>query len=128
MEESTTWLAVHYLHLIAMAFFVGGQLVVAAAVVPVERRYTDRTRMRAIGRRFGAGSVLALVVLAATGIAMADHYGYWSSGTLQVKLILVGIVVVLTTGHLFWPRAHVLSAVVFLVSLAIVWFGLELVH
>lgn len=73
MSEDPLWQGVHYLHLLAMAFFVGGQLVVVAAVMPVERRYSDRTRLRAIARRFGIGSLLALVVLAATGSAMAAH-------------------------------------------------------
>ena len=31
------WEIARYLHILAMAFFVGGQLVVIAAVVPVER-------------------------------------------------------------------------------------------
>jgi uncharacterized membrane protein len=50
---STGWVAVRWLHLLAMAFFVGGQLFLAAAVLPVERRAPDRTRLRAIARRFG---------------------------------------------------------------------------
>jgi uncharacterized membrane protein len=128
MSEDSLWQGVHYLHLLAMAFFVGGQLVVVAAVMPVERRYSDRTRLRAIARRFGIGSLLALVVLAATGSAMAAHWGYWGSGTLQIKLGLVGLVVCLTTLHLVWPRLHVLSAAVLAASLAIVWFGLVLAH
>ena len=73
------WLGVHYMHLLAMAFFIGGQLVVVAAVMPVERRFADRTRLRAIARRFGIGSLVALVVLAATGSAF--HEGSWSDGT-----------------------------------------------
>jgi len=42
------WQAVLYLHLLAMAFFVGGQLVFGIAVVPILRGDPDpeRTRMR----------------------------------------------------------------------------------
>lgn len=59
---------------------------------------------------------------------MAAHWGYWQSGTLQLKLLVVAIVVALTTLHLFWPRVHVLSALIFLGSLLIVWLGLNLAH
>lgn len=128
MSEGSLWLGVHYLHLLAMAFFVGGQLVVVSAVLPVERRSSDRTRLRAIARRFGIGSLLALVVLAATGTAMAIHGGYWDDGTLQLKLAVVGLVVALTTLHLIWPRVHAFSAVILLASLVIVWLGLNIAH
>jgi uncharacterized membrane protein len=128
MSEATFWTGVQYLHLLAMAFFVGGQLVVAVAVVPVERRLADRDRLRAIARRFGIGSLVALVVLVATGIAMATEYRFWDLDTLQVKLGLVGGVIVLTALHLVWPRLRVLQVVILLASLAIVWLGLELAH
>ena len=52
-----------YLHLLAMAFFVGGQLFLVAAVVPALRGSEDREPMRAIARRFGQGSLVALGVL-----------------------------------------------------------------
>lgn len=128
MSEPTIWLGVHYLHLLAMAFFVGGQLVVVAAVVPVERRFSDPARLRAIARRFGIGSLIALVILASTGSAMAFHEGYWDDGTLQLKLVIVGLVVALTTLHLVWPRLRVLQVVIFVASLAAVWLGLNIAH
>ena len=46
---------VRYLHLLAMAFFVGGQLFLVAAVVPSLRAEADRERLRTIARRFGWG-------------------------------------------------------------------------
>jgi uncharacterized membrane protein len=126
--SDTVWLLMHYLHLLAMAFFVGGQLVVAAAVVPVERSHPDRERLRAIARRFGIGALVALAVLVGSGTAMAIEGGYWSDGTLQVKLGLVGVVVALTTLHLIWPRLRALQVVILSASLLIVWLGLELAH
>jgi len=120
------WQGILYLHLLAMAFFVGGQLLLAVGVVPVERANPDPQRMRAIARRFGVGSAVALGVLLATGIAMAAHFGLWSSGTLRVKLALVGAVSALTLVHLRHPRAHALQAVIFLLTLAIVWLGVDL--
>src|SRR5690242_12108704 len=65
-EPMDTWEIVLYVHLLAMAFFVGGQLVLAAVLVPVERAAPDPERMRAAARRFGVGSAIALVVLLAT--------------------------------------------------------------
>ncbi len=126
--EATGWLGVHYLHLLAMSFFVGGQLVVAAAVVPVERTQPDRERLRAIARRFGIGSMFALAVLLASGAAMAGHEHLWGSSVLQAKLGLVAAVLILTAVHLFWPRVHLLQVAILLASLAIVWLGLTLAH
>jgi len=120
------WQLILYLHLLAMAFFVGGQLLIAAAVVPVERSNPDPERLRGIARRFGYGTLVALAVLLATGAAMASHLHLWDSGTLQLKLGLVAVVLVLTVIHLRYPRAHALQAAIFIGSLAIVWLGLDL--
>jgi uncharacterized membrane protein len=128
MSDADLFSAVLYLHLLAMSFFVGGQLVVAAAVVPVERRHPDRDRMRAIARRFGWGSLVALAVLLTTGSAMAEHYELWDERTLQLKLGLVGLVIGLTLAHLRYPRAHALMALILVGSLAIVWLGVSLGH
>jgi uncharacterized membrane protein len=122
------WLAIRWLHLLAMAFFVGGQLLLAVAVVPVERRSPDRERLRAIARRFGYGTLVAIGVLLVTGAAMASHYAQWSNGTLHVKLALVALTAVLVVWHMRRPTMHVLEGAIFLVSLAIVWLGLSLAH
>ncbi len=122
------WLAVRWLHLLAMAFFVGGQLFLAAVVVPVERRAADPERLRAVARRFGYGTVVALAVLLGTGAALASHYSRWTDGALQVKLALVALVAGLLIWHTRRPRLHALEAAVFVVSLAIVWLGLTLAH
>jgi uncharacterized membrane protein len=122
------WLAVRWLHLLAMAFFVGGQLVLAVAVVPVERRAPDRERLRAVARRFGYGTLVAIAVLLATGSAMASHFQRWDDGTLQLKLALVALVAVLVVWHMRRPTIHALEAAVLAISLAIVWLGLSLAH
>lgn len=110
-----------------MAFFVGGQLVFGLAVVPVLRGDSDRERMRAIARRFGFGSLIALGVLIVTGWAMASHYDLFGDSTLQWKLALVGAVIGLTIVHLRKPKLHALQAAILVVTLVIVWLGLELV-
>lgn len=120
------WKAVLYLHLLSMAFFLGGQLLLALAVVPTARRSGDRTQLQAIARRFGWGTVVAVGVLLATGSAMASHFGLWGDGTLQIKLGLVALLGVLIGWHLARPRLFVLDGAIFVVSLVIVWLGLTL--
>ena len=121
----TGWVIVRALHELAMAFFVGGQLMLAAVVVPAARG-TDA--MRTAARRFGAGTLIALGVLLATGIPMASHYDDWDETRLQVKLGLVVLIGVLIAVHLRKPRNHVIDAVTFLASLAVVYLGVALAH
>ena len=120
----TVWNAVLWLHLVAMAFFVGGQLMLAAIVVPVLRGREEGVPLRAAARRFGIGTLIAVLVLIGTGSAMATHYHRWSDSTLDVKLGLVVLVVVLIHLHMLRPTWHVLDAAIFSVSLAIVWLGI----
>ena len=120
----TLWNGVLWLHLLAMAFFVGGQLMLAGVVVPVLRGGSDRGPLRAAARRFGIGTLVAIGVLVLTGAAMASHYHRWSDSTLQVKLGLVVVVFVLIHLHMRRPEWHLLDAAIFAVSLAIVWLGI----
>ncbi len=120
----TFWNGVLWLHLTSMAFFVGGQLMLAAIVVPVLRGSGDRAALRAAARRFGIGTLLAVGLLLITGAAMASHFNKWSDSTLQVKLGLVALVAVLILGHMRKPDWHVLDVATFATSLAIVWLGI----
>jgi putative copper export protein len=115
------WDGVLWLHLLAMAFFVGGQLMLAAIVVPVLR---GTEGMRTAARRFGIGTLVAVAVLVITGAAMASHLHRWSDSTLQVKLGLVVLVAVLIAAHMRKPNWHALDGAIFAVSLAIVWLGI----
>lgn len=124
---SELWRAVLYLHLVSMAFFLGGQLVFGVAVVPVLRGEGEqRERMRAIARRFGYGSLVALGVLFLTGWALASHYEMFDSSTLQWKLALVAAVIALTIVHLRRPKMHALQGGVLALTLVIAWLGLTL--
>ena len=114
-----------YLHLLAMALFVGGQLVLVLAVVP-GLRGRDREGLRAVARRFGWASLGALLVLVVSGASMAD--GRWDDGTLQAKLGLVVLVSVLIVWHLRAATAHWLQGLILVVSLTIVWLGVALAH
>jgi uncharacterized membrane protein len=118
------WNGVLWLHLIAMAFFVGGQLMLAAVVVPLLRGVDEGRPLRAAARRFGAGTLLAVGILVATGAAMASHYHRWGDSTLHVKLALVVLVAVLIAVHMKRPELHAIDGAIFLVSLAIVWLGI----
>ncbi|MBX5469363.1 MAG: hypothetical protein IRZ21_05630 [Thermoleophilaceae bacterium] len=122
----TRWDWILWLHLLAMAFFVGGQLMLAAVVVPVARRSGDRDALRSVARRFGVGTLVAIAVLIATGSAMADHFQLWDDTKLQVKLTLVVVAGLLVGLHMRWPELHVIEGLVFLVSLAIVALGVSL--
>ena len=121
----TGWIVLRWLHLLAMAFFVGGQLMLAAVVVPAAR---GTEAMRVAARRFGVGTLIAIGVLLVTGIPLASHFGDWSDGKLQAKLTLVVIVGVLIGAHLRKPRNHALDGLIFLGSLAIVYLGVALAH
>jgi uncharacterized membrane protein len=122
------WEGIRWLHLLAMAFFVGGQLMLAAAVVPVFRGTAGRTPLQAVARRFASGTLVALAVLVATGAAMASHDGDWGRSTLHVKLALVVVAGALVAWHVRRPQALALDGAIFVVSLAIVWLGVALAH
>lgn len=126
MSEADLWQVILYIHLLAMAFFVGGQIFLAAVVVPQFRREPGSLELAPIARRFGVGSLVALAVLIATGVALASHLHLWHSPTLQVKLGFLAAVVALGLAHLRWPRAHALQAAILLASLVIVYLGLSL--
>jgi uncharacterized membrane protein len=123
------WLLIRFLHVAALAFFVGGQLMLVVAVVPALRgEGGDDTRMRAVGRRFGYASLVALAVLLATGIAMASHFSRWEDDVLQAKLAVLVLVGVLTGLHIAAPHSRAVSISLFASSLFVLWLGVTLTH
>src|SRR3954467_1474231 len=121
------WEFVRFLHLLAIAFFVGGQLMLATVVTPALRGQ-DRELMRGAAKRFGMGSGIALLVIIASGAAMASHYHLWSDGTLHAKIGLLVAVFVLTALHTKTPYTRALSLATLLLSIVIVYLGVELAH
>src|SRR4051794_40618812 len=117
---------VRYLHELAFVFFVGGQLLLTIAVTPAIRRHGSDAAMREAARRFGMGSAVALLVLLATGAAMASHFDVWDRPALHAKLGLLAVVLVLLGLHVARPRTRGLSPAMLAASLLIVWFGVQL--
>jgi uncharacterized membrane protein len=122
------WTFIRFLHLVGVVFFVGGQLILLVAVTPVLRAAGTDAAMRSIARRFGIGSLVALVVLVATGAAMASHYGVWDRPALHAKLLVLVLVGVLTALHITSSKTRAISIALVASSLLIVWLGVELTY
>jgi cyanophycinase-like exopeptidase len=122
----STWTFIRFLHLAGVVFFVGGQLLLVVAVTPVLRG--DEVAMRAVAKRFGMGSAVALVVIIATGAAMASHFGAWERPVLHAKLALLVLVGVLTGLHVVSARTRAISLALVVASLVIVWLGVKLTY
>jgi uncharacterized membrane protein len=101
--------AVRALHLIGGATFAGGMVMLGLVATVARRTIPDQARIeffRVLGRRFLWVGGSALLIAIATGTDMASDRDVWGSLTdttygkmLLAKLILVGVVVVLTTFH-----------------------------
>ena len=73
-----SWELVRFLHLLALALFVGGQITLVVAIVPVLRGQPEDV-MLGVACRFGIASAVALAALLPTGTAMASHYSRWGT-------------------------------------------------
>jgi uncharacterized membrane protein len=122
----STWTFIRFLHLAGVTFFVGGQLLLVVAVAPVLRAGGQRDAMRSVARRFGIGSLLALAVVIATGVAMASHFAVWGRPVLQAKLALLVLVGVLTALHIASAETRAIAIALVASSLLIVWLGVKL--
>lgn len=115
-----------FLHLVAMAFFLGGQLMLAAVVVPVVRGDGDPAAMKAVARRYGIGSAVAILVLIISGVVMAAHYNLWSTPEFHLKMGLFIAVLVALGLHIKFSESNFLRAAILLLTLGIVWAGIAL--
>ena len=122
-----TWTVIRFLHMVAIAFFVGGQLMLVTVVTPALRGH-DRELMREAAKRFGIGSAVALLVIIATGAAMASHFHRWGDSTLHWKIGLLVVVFVLTGLHTKTPYTRALSLATLALSIVIVFLGVALAH
>jgi len=122
-----TWSAVRFLHLLGIAFFVGGQLMLVTVVTPALGGQ-DPALMRTAAKRFGIGSAVALLVIIASGAAMASHFDRWGDSTLHWKIGLLVAVFILTGLHTKTPYTRALSLATLGLSLVILLLGVALAH
>jgi len=81
--------------------------------------------MRLIARRFGIGSIAALAVVVATGVAMASHFALWRSDILRLKLMVLVLVAVLLALHVVSRSSRVVSYADAASSLLVLWLGVN---
>lgn len=98
------WAAV-FLHILAAAVWVGGNLLFFA-VAPALRREAPQA-FRVLGRQFRVLSWIAVFVLLVTGVYLLGLGWDSRRDLLFWKLVLFGVAVVLKSAHDFWiaPRA-----------------------
>ena len=124
--------AIRWVHLVAAATWVGG-LITLAVLVPALRGAGATTEMlRAMARRFGVLSWVAIGAAALSGVAQLDRLDVSLSedsayaGRLFVKLVLVGGAATLALFHQMTARRSsaaargVVQALILLSSLAVV--------
>lgn len=115
------WLIIH---LLAMAFFVGGQLVMAAAIVPVLKG-TDEIKQ--IARKFGMYSGGALLLSLLSGMYLASELGKWDEPALHAKLgILVVLILLIGFGHMKRANDKLIQGLMLALTLALVVLGVLL--
>jgi len=139
----TIW---RFLHLAAAAYWLGG-LIVLAIVAVAARRSLPREDfglvMRRAGRAFAIGAVIAGVLLAASGIALAhERLSSWRAltttswgRTVSLKTSLAVLAVILGIGH-SWAGSRtariaitisrILSPVILLITLVIFYLAARL--
>jgi uncharacterized membrane protein len=123
------WTLMIFFHVVAMAFFLGGQIMLGFTVVPALRAEPAQPeKIKAIAQRFGMGSLIALGVLLLTGMLMASHFQMWDYGPFQVKMALVIATIVAVLLHMTRGNNHILMAITFLLTLATVYAGVNLTH
>ncbi len=139
------WWGLVFLHVMAAAFWVGGQLMLVVVVLPLLRRGLTPAQVRelssAAGRRFAVVSnrvLLPLLVASGLGLAwlngvrfgnlLADEFGR----VLLVKAALVALVFALAAAHggvarrFRGPGVRLLAMATLLISVAIVGLGVAL--
>lgn len=119
------WDVLLTIHLLAMAFFVGGQLVLATVLVPVLK---GKPEMKLAARRFGHASGVALLLSILTGAYLATHYKEWGDTILQVKIATLIVLFGVMAYHMQNGAKRWAEPVMATLSLAIVVLGVALAN
>jgi putative copper export protein len=123
-----------FIHLITMAFWLGGQLFMALVAVPALRSKDAEERealFQHMGRWYGMVSVPFLLVLLGTGTAMMVDRNMNPSEipALQHKLELVGLVLVALVVHMVAAAnqkkrlSRAASVIGLLSTIGVVWYA-----
>ncbi len=115
---------IRWLHLVAMAVWVGGLITLGALVAALRRHGVEREVLQAIARRFGVVSWTAMGVLVPTGLFQALNRGW--DGRLVTKAALVVLLVAFALWHQLAARRQspalrgALQGAILVVSLGVV--------
>ena len=115
----------HWFHLLAVSVWVGGMITMGAIVQAARSAGVSRDQLRAMARRFGAVSWVAMALAVATGIAQVFRLDVELSAPFAIKLTLVSVVVALAFAHREMAREAspavrgAMEAALLLISLAI---------
>lgn len=95
-----TLLVVRWFHLLAVATWTGGLIVLAALVVALRRAGAERALLQAAARQFARVSWIAMAVAVVTGLLQVHLLQWpWSHGGLHLKLGLVALAIGLAAWH-----------------------------
>jgi putative copper export protein len=98
---------IRWIHLVAAAVWVGGQITVAALVPALRKAGATTDQVRTAARRFGVVAWTAIGVSVATGVIQLIRLDYPTRGNtpLLIKLVLVGLAVVVAWVHQIVARS-----------------------
>lgn len=119
------WDVLRAIHLLAMAFFVGGQIFLAAVLVPLLK---GKPEMQLVARRFFHASGVALLLLILTGVYLAGHEDAWNDPILWTKIGLLVTVFALIGYHVSHREKRWVDPVLGTLSIAIAVLGVALAH
>lgn len=124
-----------FIHLVTMAFWLGGQLFLAAVAVPAMLGADPEQKedsLRRVGKMFGTVSVPVLLVLLGTGTWMMLHYDLdpGEIPALQHKLEFVTVVLIGTVAHSYAAAKRMKrlsrfsSYLTLFATLAVIWYAI----